>query len=166
MQQTTINGYQVTIFTGFHGTQLFITHPEGYTIYAHKVSGGETGAMERAREIIAANMPAPVEVAAPVKDRMICLSDRKTEFRAAFKRGLENDFEVYPDFEPDTFVVVNRTKQSEYRVRFETRADGKTYAMCACRDFEFRKHVCKHQAEVLQDMFFGVVEAFGVTLNG
>ena len=163
MQQTTINGFRVMIFTGYDGTQLFINNPEGDNIYAHKVSGDP---MERAREVIAQNMPAKVSVAAPVKtDRMICLSDRKAEFKQAMKRGLENDLEVYPDFEPDTFVVVNRTKKSEYRVRCETRADGKTYTECACRDFEFRKHICKHQAEVLQDIFFGVVEALGVTLN-
>lgn len=160
MQQTIINGYRVMIFTGYDGTQLFINHPEGHTIYAHRVSGD---AMERAREVIAADAPVAT-VAAPV-NKMICLSDRKAEFKSAMKRGLENDLEVYPDFEPDTFVVVNRTNKSEYRVRFETRADGKTYSECGCKDFEFKKRICKHQSEVIADVFFGVVESFGVTLD-
>ena len=50
MEQTTINGYKVTIFRGYNGTQLFITDAEGDSIYAHKVSGDP---MERAMEVIA-----------------------------------------------------------------------------------------------------------------
>lgn len=163
MQQTIINGYQITVFTGYHGTQLFITHPEGYTIYAHKVSGDP---MERARQVIALEVPEIETIPAPVLDKMICLSNRKPEFRAAMKRGLSNDFNVYPDFEKDSFVVVNRTSETEYRVRLETRADGKNYGMCGCKDFYYRKNVCKHLSEVLADTFFGVVESFGVELNG
>ena len=50
MTQTTINGYQVTIFTGYNGTQLFITDSKGIQIYAHKVSGDP---IQRAKEVIA-----------------------------------------------------------------------------------------------------------------
>lgn len=166
MQQTIINGYQVMIFTAYQGTQLFINHPDGYSIYAHRVSGGGQGAMERARQIIALEVPETPAAAAPTKDRMICLSNRKPEFRAAMKRGLSNDFAVYPDFEKDSFVVVNLTNETEYRVKLETRADGKNYGMCECKDFYYRKNVCKHLSETLADTFFGVVESFGVTLNG
>lgn len=49
MKQTTINGYKVTIFTGYNGTQLFITDSQGVQIYAHKVSGDP---MQRAKEVI------------------------------------------------------------------------------------------------------------------
>ena len=49
MQKTTINGYQVTIFTGYNGTQLFITDSTGVQIYAHKVSGDP---IARAMEVI------------------------------------------------------------------------------------------------------------------
>jgi len=49
MLQTTINGYKVTVFKGYYGTQVFINCPKGVQIYAHKVSGCP---IERAREII------------------------------------------------------------------------------------------------------------------
>jgi hypothetical protein len=49
MQKTTINGYKVTIFTGYNGTQLFITDSKGVQIYAHRVPGNP---MERAMEVI------------------------------------------------------------------------------------------------------------------
>ena len=45
-----INEYQITIFTGYNGTQLFINDADGVQIYAHKVSGDP---MERAMEVIA-----------------------------------------------------------------------------------------------------------------
>ncbi len=51
MKQQIISGYQVTIFTGYDGTQLFITNADGIQIYAHRVSGNP---IEKAREIIAA----------------------------------------------------------------------------------------------------------------
>lgn len=160
MEQTTINGYKVMIFHGYDGTQLFINDPKGQNIYAHRVSGD---AIERAKEIIARETTLAPETLT-VKSRAICLSTRKAEFKSALKRGLENEFEVYPDFEPDTFVVVNRTKQTEYRVKLGTH-DAKVFASCGCRDFEFRRHLCKHIAEVLQDNFFGVTASFGVVLN-
>lgn len=98
--------------------------------------------------------------------KMICLSDRKAEFRSAMKRGQNHDLQVYPDFEKDSFIVVNRTNETKYPVRFETRADRKNYVFCGCKDFQYKKRLCKHAAEVLQDTFFGVVESFGVELNG
>lgn len=50
MQTTYINGYKVTIFYSYNGTQLFITSSEGVQIYAHKVSGDP---IARAEEVIA-----------------------------------------------------------------------------------------------------------------
>lgn len=49
MQTTTINGYKVTIFTGYNGTQVFINDPKGVQIYAHKVSSNP---IERAKAVI------------------------------------------------------------------------------------------------------------------
>ena len=49
MQTTTINGYKITIFTGFNGTQLFINDARGVQIYAHKVSDDP---IQRAKEVI------------------------------------------------------------------------------------------------------------------
>jgi len=49
MLQTFINGYKVTIFKHYNGTQLFINDPRGVQIYAHKVSGNP---IERACEVI------------------------------------------------------------------------------------------------------------------
>lgn len=49
MQTTKINGYKITIFTGYNGTQLFISDKQGVQIYAHKVSGNP---IERAKEVI------------------------------------------------------------------------------------------------------------------
>jgi hypothetical protein len=49
MQTTNINGYKVTIFKGYNGTQLFISDSKGNQIYAHRVSGNP---IDRAREVI------------------------------------------------------------------------------------------------------------------
>jgi hypothetical protein len=86
---------------------------------------------------------------------MICLHEReRSEMRAALKRGFENEFAVFADWDRDAFVIVNKTKNTEYRVRLDTQA-GRTFAMCSCPDFTYRKKVCKHIAEVLQFTFFG-----------
>ena len=49
MQTTTINGYKVTIFNTYDGTQLFIIDAKGNQIYAHRVSGNP---IQRAKEVI------------------------------------------------------------------------------------------------------------------
>lgn len=85
----------------------------------------------------------------------ICLHDRKDEFRAAMKRGIDGNFEVFAGWDRDTFFVVNKDKNSEYRVEFET-IEGKTYAQCECPDFIYRKRVCKHISYTLQEQFFGI----------
>lgn len=157
MQQTIINGYQVIIFTGYHGTQLFINNPNGDTIYAHKVSGGETGAMQRAREVIAQDAPAPVAAAAAPQtaDKMICLSNRRQEFTEALNRGKDNRFDVFADWDKDSFVVVNLDNQTEYRVKLETR-NNFLHACCECPDFQYKKRICKHIGEVLTNALFSV----------
>lgn len=151
MEQTTISGYKVMIFHGYDGTQLFINDPSGQNIYAHRVSGD---AIERAKEIIGRETNFATTAAAPTADRMICLSDRKGEFAEALARAGKSDLEVFADWERDTFVVVNNDKANEYKVIFETRADGKLYGDCECGDFTYRKRICKHIGEVLAESLF------------
>jgi len=95
----------------------------------------------------------------------ICLNDRKDEFRAALKRGSDNNFQVSDGWDRDVFFVTNHTNKSEYRVEFEA-INGLIYAGCECPDAIYRKRICKHVAAVLEDKFFGVVESMGVVLNG
>src|ERR1044072_8714980 len=83
---------------------------------------------------------------------LICLSDREREFIEATSRADKNNLEVFHDFEPDSFVVVNRDNGREYRVVLKT-IKGKVFASCECGDFTKRNRVCKHQAEVLRDAF-------------
>lgn len=85
----------------------------------------------------------------------ICLSERKAEFKEALKRGLDTDFVVYAGWDKDTFFVRNEEKNTEYRVEFET-VEGRVFAECECKDFIFRKRVCKHIAAVLQETIFGI----------
>jgi hypothetical protein len=59
--ETTINGYKVSIFKGYDGTQLFITDSTGIQIYAHRVSGDP---MTRAKEVIREKTGEAIETAA------------------------------------------------------------------------------------------------------
>lgn len=94
-----------------------------------------------------------VQIEAQVSGKMICLSERKTEFVEALNRGKDNRFEVYADWDRDAFVVVNLDKQIEYRVKLETHK-AKLFAECVCPDFTYRKRVCKHISEVLANALF------------
>ncbi len=149
MEQTIINGFRVMIFSGYDGTQLFINNPVGDTIYAHRVSGD---AIERAKVIIAANTT--VESFEPVKaDKMICIAERRAEFSDALVRGKNSDLEVYSDWDKDAFVVVNNDNNAEYRVHLEARS-GQLFGDCECKDFQFRRRLCKHISAVLVDCVF------------
>lgn len=86
---------------------------------------------------------------------MICLSDRKAEFRKALERGETSDLEVFPDWERDAFVVVNHKNNHEYRVNLQAH-NGKLYGECFCKDYEIRKRLCKHIGAVLIDSIFTV----------
>lgn len=86
--------------------------------------------------------------------RMICLTDQpRAVVQGALKRSFENEFEVFGDWYRDTYVVVNKTKNTEYRVELET-IGKKAYASCTCKDFQYRKQACKHVMEVMQFTFF------------
>jgi hypothetical protein len=49
MQTIKINGFKVTIFNSYNGTQVFINDSKGVQIYGHKVTGDP---LLRAMEII------------------------------------------------------------------------------------------------------------------
>ncbi len=151
-KQTTINGYKVTIFYHYNGTQLFINDRDGgVQIYAQKVSGD---AMERAKVIIAANTT--VESFEPVKtDRMLCVNERRDEFTDALTRGKNSRLEVYEDWDADAFVVVNMDNKAEYRVHLESR-ENQLFARCECPDFSYRRRICKHIGESLTHCLFSV----------
>jgi hypothetical protein len=116
--------------------------------------------MEWAKEIIArerAETGAPVQPA-PVSSRRITLNDRKEEFWQAAMRSIDQNFVVYEDWDFGSFVVVNKTNQTEYRVELEAIGD-RSYVSCNCKDYSFRKHICKHIVQVLQARMFGLVQA-------
>lgn len=103
------------------------------------------------------------EVIAPAHtpNLSICLHDRQSEFTEAFKRGMTNEFEIQDGWDADTFFVTNRTNNSEYRIQFET-IDGKTYAECECRDFIYRKRICKHLSFAFVEIYFKQIVFQGV----
>jgi hypothetical protein len=88
------------------------------------------------------------------ESEMICLSDRKPEFVSALQRAEKSNLEIYEDFEHDTFVVVNRSNNHEYRVALQSK-DGAVFAKCTCADFTNRKRICKHIGETLANRMFG-----------
>jgi hypothetical protein len=49
MQIIKINGFKITIFNSYNGTQVFINDKSGVQIYAHKVTGDP---LLRAMEVI------------------------------------------------------------------------------------------------------------------
>jgi hypothetical protein len=81
---------------------------------------------------------------------MLCISERRAEFVEALERGKSSNLEVFPDWERDSFVVVNHDKGNEYRVNMQS-VNSQVFAECECPDYEFRKRVCKHIGAVLVD---------------
>ena len=93
------------------------------------------------------------------KSEMICLSNRKKEFIAALNRAEKWNLEVFADFDPDSFVVVNHDNGQEYQVKLESK-DGHVFAGCRCDDFKYQRRICKHLSAVLADAFFGVLAKY------
>jgi hypothetical protein len=97
-----------------------------------------------------------VHNAAQTETLMICLNGRERELLEATKRADISDLKVFPDFEFDSFVVVNLENNHEYKVSLKV-IRGKVIASCEesggelCRDFKFRGRICKHLAKVLRD---------------
>ena len=138
-----------------------VTTRDGERAYKYQFPNGEKSSAAITQSALQYH---PVELQPSGNPKMICLNNRKDEFRAAMKRGLSSEMDVYNDFERDAFVVVNRTNATEYRVSLEMRG-GSAFAVCGCGDFQFRRHVCKHIGEVLTETFFGVVESFGANFE-
>ena len=128
---------------------------DGFQLYAHRVRNIIEG-IETAIQFVAkeggkygkADVMETTEVSTVSSEIVF---DEK-ELSDAVKRGKDFDLEVFAGFEKDTFFVKNLTSETEYKVEFET-ADGKTKPTCECKDFYYRKRICKHIAAVLSDMF-------------
>lgn len=84
---------------------------------------------------------------------MLCLTDRKQEFKQASERASRSELCVFCDA-PDRYVVVNAESKVNYGVNLKT-AGGRIYADCDCGDFIFRKRLCKHIAAVIDEILFG-----------
>lgn len=127
-----------------------ITERDGERAYLVQFPDGEISRAAIRQSDLASR---PVQIEPRVSPKMICLSERKAEFREALERGKNNNFEVYADWDRDAFVVVNRDNFAEYRVKLETN-QTRLYAECECKDFVFRKRLCKHIGEVLTNALF------------
>lgn len=131
-----------------------VCEADGERAYRYQYPDGELShGVIRQSELVGHSVKINVE--AETVSNLICLSDRKEEFMQALNRAKNSDLIVYADFEPDTFVVVNRGK-SEYRVKLQT-VSGQLYAECGCPDFKFRKRICKHIGEVLTETVCGTL---------
>ena len=84
---------------------------------------------------------------------MLCLTDRKREFRQASDRAEKSDLYVFCDA-PDRYGVVNGKTKDHYRINLKT-AEGRIFADCECADFVYRKRLCKHIAAVIDEILFG-----------
>jgi hypothetical protein len=84
---------------------------------------------------------------------MLCLTDRKQEFKQASERADRSELYVFCDA-PDRYAVVNGESKENYGVNLKTRR-GRIYADCECGDFVFRKRLCKHIAAVIDEILFG-----------
>lgn len=96
-----------------------------------------------------------LEIQPRIDSKMLCLTERRNEFREALERGKDNHFEVYSDWDRDAYVVVNQDNKAEYRVKLQTH-DGKVHCLCECPDFTYRRRICKHIGEVLTNALFTV----------
>lgn len=84
---------------------------------------------------------------------MVCLTDRKKEFKLASERAEQSELFVFCDA-PDRYDVVNGETKVNYGVNLKTN-EGRIYADCECGDFVFRKRLCKHIAAVIDEILFG-----------
>lgn len=135
-----------------------ITRRDGERAYRYMYPDGEISrsavkGSQLANYSLRINKPA-VE-AAPVS-KMISLTERKSEFLEAMKRGQENRLEVFNGWDRDTFHVKNHDSEKEYKVVLKT-TGGETSACCDCADFKFRRRLCKHISAVLSNAVFGLM---------
>jgi hypothetical protein len=88
-----------------------------------------------------------------LNSEMLCLTDRKQEFKQASDRADQSELYVFCDA-PDNYGVVNGKSKVNYNVNLKT-VDGRIFADCECGDFVFRNRVCKHIAAVIDELLFG-----------
>ena len=88
-----------------------------------------------------------------VDSEMLCLTDRKREFKQASERAEKFELYVFCDA-PDRYGVVNGESKDHYCVNLKT-VEGRIYADCECADFVYRKRLCKHIAAVIDEILFG-----------
>lgn len=110
MQTTYINGYKLTIFYSYNGTQLFITSGEGVQIYAHKVSGDP---IARAEEVIALET-----VAQPVGET-IARAEQETAVSLSRAAQLEELSSVYGNL--DRLAVQQIRSEQKTQFQFSIR---------------------------------------------
>lgn len=127
-----------------------ITERDGERAYLVQFPDGEISRAAIRQSDLASR---PVQIEPRVSPKMICLTERRAEFTEALQRGKDCSFDVYADWDKDAFVVVNRDNFNEYRVRLETHKT-RLFAECECKDFTFRKRICKHIGEVLTNALF------------
>ena len=84
---------------------------------------------------------------------MLCLSERKKEFKQASERAEKSELYVFCDA-PDRYDVVNGESRVNYGVNLKTN-EGRIYADCECADFVYRRRLCKHIAAVIDEILFG-----------
>ena|SRR5215213_4778515 len=89
----------------------------------------------------------------PFDSEMLCLTDRRMEFRKAVERAEKSELYVFYDA-PDRFGVVNGESKVNYNVNVKS-SGGRIYADCECADFVYRKRLCKHIAKVVDEILFG-----------
>lgn len=131
--ETNIGGYSVTVFTGYYGTQLFITDKAGIEIYAHKVSGDP---MERAMTIIARAENKTVE-------QFQKLLNAKDALESAHIQSVEVDYEYEFDGVRVYSVVTYDTRIPHHYTVKVWEEDNATVAKCNCVAHAECRHIGK-----------------------
>ena len=129
-----------------------VTERDGETAYRYEFPDGSRSSSAIRHSDLASHV---VQIEPRVSPKMICLSERRSEFTEALQRGKDNRFEVYADWDKDAFVVVNQDNGAEYRVKLDSNKK-QLFAECECPDFTYRKRICKHIGEVLTNALFRV----------
>lgn len=144
-----------------------VTDRDGERAYYYQYPDGARSSAafkhsQLASHMISVRRTVPVAAADTPDALLICISDRRAEFREALERGENWNLQVIEDFERDNYIVRNLDNGNEYRVMLET-VGIQVYAACECPDYSYRSRVCKHISEVLAYLFIGVPKAAQAT---
>ena len=107
-----------------------MTPPDGERAYHYEFPNGEIFRAAIRQSDLASHV---VQIEAQISPKMICLSERRDEFREALRCGKDNRFDVYADWNTDAFVV-NQDNKAEYRVKLETH-QKQLFVECEYPDF-------------------------------